>query len=128
VPEARFRRFLKKVVLVPPTSWFHSREILRILEFLHPQYFDLLGGLKKVVLTTTSCLISQNESLSGQAMETLLAIVDVENAEFCWEVLVSQIDCFDPLAFGRIVQGLAAIIERIGMFGLFPLYLRHFGL
>jgi hypothetical protein len=126
VPEFRFRQFLKKIVLVRSTSRFHSREILTIVEFLHPQYFELLGGLKKVVLMTTSCLISQNKSLSRQAMETLLAIVDVENVEFCFEVLISQIDCFDPLTFPRVIQGLTAIIERFDMFGLFPLYLRQF--
>lgn len=90
VPEVRFRQFLKKIVFVTPTSWFHSREILRTLQFLQPQYFQLLGGQKKVVLITTSCLSNQNESLLKPAMETLLANLDFENVKFCWEVLITK--------------------------------------
>jgi hypothetical protein len=114
VPNTWFRAFLKKVICGTPASWFHASEILMILKVLERKFFGLIGGLGKILMIVADFLLSPSEPLAKTAGDTILILVDREDAETSWKILFRRIDFLDEVQLSRILPVLSRIIEKVG--------------
>jgi hypothetical protein len=110
----QFRRFLKTIILVTPSNWFHCQDILGVIKALDPHYFDLIGGLHTILCLCISFLLNPNDALAVNASEVIIEIVSVANAELVFSFVNSRIDFLDSLNSNRLIPILVKIMQKIG--------------
>jgi hypothetical protein len=83
----------------------------------------LIGGLGQIVAIVSNFLLSPSGPLAKTASDTILVLVNRENAETSWAILFGRINFLDEVSVSRILPVLSGIIEKVGRVRYFSCFL-----
>lgn len=106
---------LSKAIFAESQSWFHSSDILRVIDSISTDKYKELfgdGAEERIVDVLVGLCMSQNESVWKKALKSLVRDVRLESVERITQRICHEMDLFDPTSVTRSMILLSQIIEK----------------
>lgn len=117
IPHDKFHPIIRKILFSKPINWYHSFDILKVINNIDSQLFTKKMG-EKCFIELLECLINfclcENESLANDSMKSLAdqTYLNRRNLEKVIAIVISKCDFFELLKLDRCVSTITSILAK----------------